>query len=47
MGMMDKEHLHGPITAQQVKDIKVLWADNAVQSAYERSSEFQLIDSAA
>jgi len=37
----------GPLTQQHVKDIKDIWADSATQTAYKRSSEFQLSDSAA
>lgn len=35
------------LTGQTVQYLKALWADTAVQAAYERRSEFQLNDSAA
>lgn len=46
---MGNEHelFAGPLTKQQVQDIKDLWADPAIQTAYSRSNEFQLSDSAA
>jgi len=41
------EFIPGPLTKQQVQDIKDLWGDSGIQTAYARSSEFQLSDSAA
>jgi len=35
------------LNAQLGEDIRLLWADSAIQAAYARSSEFQLNDSAA
>jgi len=43
----ENEYIAGPLTRQQVQDIKELWGDAAIQTAYARSSEFQLSDSAA
>jgi len=43
----ENELLHGPISAELAADIKALWADPAIQKAYERQSEFQLYDCAA
>jgi len=43
----ENEYIAGPLTKQQVQDIKELWADAAIQTAYSRSNEFQLSDSAA
>jgi guanine nucleotide-binding protein G(i) subunit alpha len=34
------------LTEQLVKDIKDLWADTAIQKTFQRSNEFQLLDSA-
>jgi len=41
------EYVGEPLSKQQVYDIRDLWADTGIQSAYHRSSEFQLSDSAA
>lgn len=34
-------------TEQMAEDIKILWADPAIQEAYEKRNQFQLMDSAA
>jgi len=36
-----------PLTQQQLQDLMDLWSDIAIQTAYKRSNEFQLHDSAA
>jgi len=41
------EEIKGPLTHQQLQDLMDLWSDIAIQTAYKRSNEFQLNDSAA
>ncbi|GAM18986.1 hypothetical protein SAMD00019534_021610 [Acytostelium subglobosum LB1] len=41
------EHFNGVITPDLARDIKNLWSDPGIQTAFSRSSEFQLNDSAA
>jgi guanine nucleotide-binding protein G(i) subunit alpha len=43
----DVNYFSGSITDQMKNDIKALWADPGVKSAYSRQNEFQLNDSAA
>jgi len=44
--VMDEVNFQGQITEQMAKDIKGLWQDKGIQIAFQRSSEFQLNDSA-
>ncbi|EGG18218.1 G-protein subunit alpha 1 [Cavenderia fasciculata] len=41
------EHFNGVLTPELARDIKALWSDPGIQTAFTRSSEFQLNDSAA
>ncbi|KAK5581590.1 hypothetical protein ACTA71_008904 [Dictyostelium dimigraforme] len=41
------DHFNGVLTAELAQDIKALWADPGIQNTFQRSSEFQLNDSAA
>ncbi|KAF2073131.1 hypothetical protein CYY_005547 [Polysphondylium violaceum] len=41
------DHFNGVLTSELAADIKALWADPGIQTAFSRSSEFQLNDSAA
>jgi len=45
--MGDEKEVKGPLTQQQLQDLTGLWSDAAIQTAYKRSNEFQLHDSAA
>eukprot|EP00020_Sapocribrum_chincoteaguense_P000112 CAMPEP_0170749114 /NCGR_PEP_ID=MMETSP0437-20130122/10225_1 /TAXON_ID=0 /ORGANISM="Sexangularia sp." /LENGTH=640 /DNA_ID=CAMNT_0011088021 /DNA_START=208 /DNA_END=2130 /DNA_ORIENTATION=- len=42
----EDDYYSGPITAKVGDDLKALWADEAVQRAFARQSEYQLNDSA-
>jgi hypothetical protein len=43
----NEDYYSGPIDAPMANAIKSLWADGGVKTAFEQSSKFQLIDSAA
>jgi len=43
----DSNFFSGPLTKEIAQDIRTLWTDPGIQKAYQRSSEFQLNDSAA
>jgi len=45
--VMDDAYVLGDFTPQVVADVKRLWANPGIQATYQRSSEFQLNDSAA
>jgi len=45
--LLENESSYGSLPADLVRDVKALWADNAIRKAYERQAEFQLNDSAA
>jgi len=42
----EDDYFHGDITKEIAEDIKILWADSAIQKAFKRSNEYQLTDSA-
>jgi len=42
----NEEYFSGPLSDDIASDIRTLWKDPGVQTAYARSNEFQLIDSA-
>jgi len=43
----NEDYFSGPIDAPLANAIKTLWADQGVRTAFEQSSKYQLIDSAA
>jgi hypothetical protein len=44
--MMQEEYFTGELTQAIAQDIKQLWGDPAIRTAFSRSNEFQLNDSA-
>lgn len=43
----NEDYFSGPIDAPLASAIKALWADAGIRSAFDQSSKYQLIDSAA
>lgn len=44
--VLEEDYFNGELTPQIAQDIKQLWADSGIQAVFNRSSEFQLNDSA-
>jgi len=42
----DVNYYSGALTQEMASDVKTLWKDPGIQTAFKRSSEFQLNDSA-